>query len=434
MGRPRKNTRRAWGRVRPSGRGKVKRYQASYIGPDMSLHKAPETFPTEMDADGWLSVERRRIDLGDWTPPEGRAERAAAESARTAMTVRELCDRWLDNGHLKASTVTSHRGRMNRRVLCTALADEAVVDVDRARVVEWWREVQDRWPDTGNSNAHSYRHLHTMFQFAVDDLNLIEDNPVRIKGARTAPRPKVKDRPLITVAEAQAMVNGVRPRLRTPMELLLWCGLRIGELLELRRKDLLGLSGSGDVTLRIRRDAVRVTEPVTDPETGEERNHTTMRSFDVPKSDAGNRDIVVPPQVAARLRKHCKKYVAAGGEALVVSTRAGKMTMDTSFRDQMIPGKRAAGRLDVTPHDCRRFFGTMMVTNGVPLDEARRVFGHEGFDMLLEYQRSASGFEKRAAAALDALVPESTPTAVVPGAPGETEDQDNDDDGGQDNE
>jgi len=249
-----------------------------------------------------------------------------------------------------------------------------------------------------------------MFQFAVDDLGIIEDNPVRIKGARTAPRPKVKDRPLITVEEAKALVEGVRPKIRTPMELLLWCGLRIGEMLELRRKDLLGLSGTGDVTIRVRRDAVRVTEQVTDPDTGEVRNHTTMRSFEVPKSEAGNRDIVVPPQVAVRLRENCRKWVLPDPDALIVTTKTGRQMMDTSFRDQMKPGKRAAGRLDVTPHDCRRFFGTMLVSNNVPLDEARRVFGHEGYEMLLNYQRSVSGYQKRAAGILDALVPVPTTT------------------------
>lgn len=413
MGRPAKKTRtrRAWGRVRASGRTKVKRYQASYVGPDMALHTAPETFPTEMDADAWLAAERRSIDLGVWTPVAGRAAAAAAAEQRATLTVRDLCDRWLDNGHLKASTVNSHRSRMDRRVLCTALADEPVVEVDRARIVEWWKHVQDRWPTTGNTNAHSYRHLHTMFQFAVDDLGMIEDNPVRIKGARTAPRPKVKDRPLITVEEAKALVEGVRPKLRTPMELLLWCGLRIGEMLELRRKDLLGLSGTGDVTIRVRRDAVRVTEQVTDPDTGEVRNHTTMRSFDVPKSEAGNRDIVVPPQVAVRLREHCRKWVQPDPDALIVTTKTGRQMMDTSFRDQMKPGKRAAGRPDVTPHDARRFFGTMLVSNSIPLDEARRVFGHEGYEMLLTYQRSASGYQKRAAGILDALVPVPTTTA-----------------------
>lgn len=408
MGRPKARTRRTFGAVRklPSGR-----IQAKYTGPDGQWHKAPHTFDYKEDAEGWLSTERKLISMGEWTPPAVRREQATAAAAqaetanqRAQITVRDLCDRWLGHGHLKESTVTSHRGRMNRRVLNTALADMPVIEVTRAHVNAWWREVQDRWPETGNSNAHSYRHLHTMFQWATDELELIDTNPVRIKGARNAPRPKVRDRPLITPEEAKAMAEGVRPRLRTPVELLLWCGLRIGELLELRRKDLIGLSGTGPVTVRVRRDAVRVTVQVEDPTTGEMKNKQVMRSFSVPKTAAGNRDIVVPPQVAERLRKHCREYVAADPDAFIIPTRSGGITMDTSFRTRMKAGTAAANRPDVTPHDCRRFYGTMLVNNGVPLEEARYLLGHESVSQLLDYQRAASGYEQRAAGVLDRLI------------------------------
>lgn len=68
--------------------------------------------------------------------------------------------------------------------------------------------------------------------------------------------------------------------------------------------------------------------------------------------------------------------------------------------------KKAAGRPDITPHDCRRFYGTQLVTEGrVSLEEARRLMGHETVEQLLDYQRAAAGYEKRAAAALDTLVP-----------------------------
>lgn len=390
------------------------------------------TFLTDGRAQGWLDSEERLIDRGDWTPPAERAAQAAQAATRAELTVRELCDRWLSGARLKESTVDSHRRQLDARVLCTDLADETVASVDRNRIRLWWAEVQDRWPDTGTANAHGYKRLHTAFNWAVDELEVIPANPVKIKGASVPPRPQVRDKPLITTGEAQALVNGVSARMKTPMELLLWCGLRLGELLELRRKDIRGLSGTGPVTLRIRRDAERLTEKILDPETGEMRNHQIMVSFDVPKTDAANRDVVVPPQVAGRLRDHCREYVDRGAESLVVSTATGKVMMDTSFRSRMTLGKRAAGREDVSPHDCRRFFGTMLVTNGVELEEARRLMGHETVAQLLEYLRAASGYEKRAADVLDALMPTET---VEPGAPGDDEDQDNGKgDGGSDDE
>ncbi|MBA2773961.1 MAG: integrase, partial [Nocardioidaceae bacterium] len=58
--------RRGFGAIRklPSGR-----YQASYIGPDLVRHKAPTTYPTREDAEGWLYKQRGAVTGDDWTPP-----------------------------------------------------------------------------------------------------------------------------------------------------------------------------------------------------------------------------------------------------------------------------------------------------------------------------------------------------------------------------
>ena len=129
-----------------------------------------------------------------------------------------------------------------------------------------------------------------------------------------------------------------------------------------------------------------------------------MVSFDAPKTAAGNRDVVVPAAVADRLRDHADKFMGTGADALVVTTQAGKQMMDTTFRERFKTAKAAAGRDDVTPHDCRRFYGTMLVANGVDLESARRLMGHETVAQLMEYQRAASGYGASAAAVLDGLM------------------------------
>lgn len=391
MPRKKARTRRSFGQLDrlPSGR-----WRARYTAPTQERVTAPHTFAEQIDAEGWLAEERRLIDLGTWMPPQEREKKRAAD----ALTVRELCDRWLSSGYLKQSTVASHRRKLASRVLCTSLAEEPVVGVDRARVALWWSEVQEKWPDTGNTNSTSYKRLHTAFQFAVDTLDIIPTNPVQVKGAGKAPRPKTRDRPLITLAEAGALTDGMPDRLRVPMLLLLWSGLRLGELLELRRKDLRGLTGSELVTLQVRRTAQRMEDP--------DSHRQVMVPFDTPKTDAGNRDIVLPETVSTALRSHCRDNVADGAEALIVTTTTGAPMLDTTFRNRLAPVKKAAGRPDITPHDCRRFYGTQLVTEGrVSLEEARRLMGHETVEQLLDYQRAAAGYEKRAATALDALVP-----------------------------
>ncbi|WP_186314722.1 tyrosine-type recombinase/integrase [Corynebacterium glyciniphilum] len=327
---------------------------------------------------------------------------------------------------MKASTVDSHRRRLELRVLCTSLADEPVVGVDRARIALWWAEVQQRWPDTGNTNSFAYKRLRTAFQHAVDEMEVITTNPVRIKGAGTPPRSGIRDRPVITVSEARDLVDGVSDRMKAPVEVLLYAGLRLGELLALRRKDVLGLNGDGAVTLRVRRDAERVTEHYEDPTTGKPKRRQIMQEFDTPKTNAANRDVTLPEPVGNSLRKHCREYVKPGADALIVTTSTSARMMDTSFRSRLTPGKKRAGRNDVGPHDFRRYYGTMLVTNGVDLESARRLMGHETVQQLMEYMRAASGYERSAADVLARVMKQGADEdqggdKEQPGAPGNTE-------------
>lgn len=47
------------------------RIQASYIHANGRRYYAPSTFTAKMDAEGWLSNERKLIELDEWTPPRG---------------------------------------------------------------------------------------------------------------------------------------------------------------------------------------------------------------------------------------------------------------------------------------------------------------------------------------------------------------------------
>lgn len=386
----------------PSGR-----YRARFRNPEAPEEwiKAPATFPTADDAAGWLRAEQKLIEFDEWISP---AEREHA-AEKNGMTVRELCDRWLEEGGpqdnnppgFKESTKQSHRRKLELRVLCPSqpgfdsLADERVVEVDRRRIKQWWGQVNKIWPDTGSTNTTAYKRLHTAFDYALHELEIISENPVKVQGAATAPETTVRDKPLISQSEARAMIDNAAPSMAAPVALLLFAGLRLGELLELRRKDLEGLEGDGPVFLRIERNAQRVAD---------ENGKQVMLSLPTPKTRAGKREIALPGQVGELLRTHAREYMADIPEALVVTTSKGKMMMDTSFRSRFKRLAIAAGRPDISPHDCRRFFGTMLVDKGrVSLEEARRLMGHESVEQLMEYQRALSGYEERAAAALEEL-------------------------------
>src|SRR5699024_1202467 len=86
--------RRGWGYVRRLP-NKSRRWQASYVGPDVMRHYAPHTFSAKMDAEHWLSSERRLIERDEWTPP---AQRAAERRAKS-ITLGAYFPGWLENRH-----------------------------------------------------------------------------------------------------------------------------------------------------------------------------------------------------------------------------------------------------------------------------------------------------------------------------------------------
>lgn len=72
-----------------------------------------------------------------------------------------------------------------------------------------------------------------------------------------------------------------------------------------------------------------------------------MVQFNTPKTEAGNRDIVLPRTVSNALRKHCRHYVADGPDSLIVTTTTGEQMLDTTIRNRLAPVKKAAGRPDI---------------------------------------------------------------------------------------
>src|ERR1700760_363962 len=104
MARKIRRKRRRFGRLRhlPSGR-----WQAAYVGPDGRLHKAPHTFASDVAAESWLALERRKIDLGTW----GDVERS------DGVTLRVYAHQWMAQLRLRPRTRVDYESMLNRLIL-----------------------------------------------------------------------------------------------------------------------------------------------------------------------------------------------------------------------------------------------------------------------------------------------------------------------------
>jgi integrase len=370
--------RRSWGTLRTMRNGRI---QASYIAENGHRYYATHTYDTRMDAEGWLANERKLIELGEWTLPESRA---AAKAVATA-TVREYADRWLAERDLAPKTRALYRDLLDGRIL-PVLGDETVRAVTPATVRAWWVGLGKKTP---TRNTHAYQLLKTIFNTARED-RAVAENPCQIKTAGRPPKPR--DVQALTPAELEKVAEAVSETYRAAVPVAAWCGLRFGELIELRRKDV---HVFGDrMVLKIRRAATRVDNKLV---------------IGPPKTDAGIRDVSVPPHVAEILRGHMKARTGRGPEAFVFTTTRGQRLSTTAFTKAVKAGFASVGKPDMRVHDLRHVGATLAAQAGATTKELMRRIGHTTPAMAMRYQIAAADRDAAIAEAMSRMVGDVSP-------------------------
>lgn len=358
--------RRGFGAIRklPS-----RRYQASYLGPDMVRHKAPGTFETREDAEGWLVARRTEIRSEDWTPP----------TTRKPLTFGEHAERWLLNRKLKPRSRYHYRKLLDARILPT-FKDVPLKHVTADLIDDWHYRQGDSTP---TARAHAYGLLRAILADAVQR-RLIDFNPCHIRGAGNAKR--VKQIEPATLPELEALTRAMPERYRLMVLLSAWCGLRFGEITELRRKDI-------DLThgvVRIRRAVVRVEGEFI---------------VGTPKSDAGTRDVTIPPHLLPAVKGHLAANITGGRDGLLFPA-AGDPTQHlapaTLYR-VFYKARQAAGRPDLRFHDLRHTGAVLAASTGATLAELMARLGHSTAGAAMRYQHAAQDRDRVIAVALSAL-------------------------------
>lgn len=363
-------TRRSFGRLR-----QVKpslRWQASYVGPDGLLHNAPSTFQAKDDAEAWLTDRRREIDRNLWSPQAGQAD-------EPLVTLGEFAEAWVAQRDLKTRTREHYRKLLDVYVLPT-FGDVDLKVIEPASVRRWWATCAIGKPTI---RAHSYGLLKSILTTAAGD-GLIVSNPCTIVGAGSSKR-VIKIRPA-SLEELEVLVAAMPTQYRAMTLLAAWCALRFGELTELRRMDF----DFAENVVKVRRGAVRVG--------GGKFEVTT------PKSDAGVRDVAIPPHLLPVLRTHLAEHVGAGKNALLFPAAHGGHLAPSSLYRHFYKARAAAGREDLRWHDLRHTGAVLAASTGATLAELMGRLGHSTPQAAMRYQHRAGGRDRAIADALSELV------------------------------
>ena len=346
---------RGWGRIRQLP-NRARRYQASYCYPrgTTARHNAPTTFGTRALAERWLSDERRLIETGLWAPP---GERIRREVIR-AQTFGDFATRWIEERNIKESSRVEYR-RLLKNFITDTLGPLPLHALD-AQAVRAWYAALDTTP---HRKFKVYWFLHSICATAVSD-GLLSPNPCQMNVKKPD---RIVTPGILEDEEVEAAVNVIAPQYVAPVLIMTYCGLRLGELGELRRKDISDNVETITVARRVRHDDGGCS--VDTPKNG--KSHTKP----------------VPEDIRTDIKHHLDTYLGTDPEALLLPGRAkcGHLSAGT-FRKAFHDALKASGCQRVRLHDLKHLNGVMVYESGASLSESMDWLNHSSPSASMIYQ------------------------------------------------
>ena len=165
-------------------------------------------------------------------------------------------------------------------------------------------------------------------------------------------------------------------------------GLRLGELLALRRSDI-KLSDACPYVV-VRRQVYELDDGT--------------HEFGPPKTDAGRRDVTLPPPLVPLLQTHVANWAAPGSDGLVFQAPAGGLIRRSNFnRRAWAPAVRSVGLTDFHFHDLRHTGNTLAAMTGASTRELMSRMGHASPRAALIYQHATRDRDAEIAARLGTM-------------------------------
>ena len=193
-------------------------------------------------------------------------------------------------------------------------------------------------------------------------------------GAKLPPRPLRGRLRFLTTDEVSRLLRALDEPGRTLVLMAVLTGMRIGELLALRWKNV-----------DFERKIIRVCEAVS-----EGHNST-------PKTQGGNRDIPFGPSLEQALRNHlgCR---GTSDDSLVFPSRNGTHLRPGNLHKRcLLPACAKAELRCFSWHDFRRTHATLLSDMGEPLKTAQAQLGHASISTTAEIYAQAVPASQRAA-------------------------------------
>ncbi|MDQ3964692.1 MAG: site-specific integrase [Actinomycetota bacterium] len=316
-----------------------------------------------------------------------RAQETGLDLAAAKLTVAAYLDRWLDVSKQRVKPRTHFRyAQLVRLHVKPALGTAQLTKLRPLHIEELYGALRERGL-SGTTVLQIHRVLHAALAQAVR-WQLLDRNPA---DAVTAPRKAAREAASLSAKEIPKLLEEVQgTSVELPTLIALGTGMRLGEVLGLRRQD---------VDLDAATARVRQTLQIT-------------MEFDTPKSHRSSRTLSMPVFLVETLRRQRKAQNERRlmlGECwheldLICDRGDGLPLRPDTVSKQFRTIAKAAG-LPISFHGLRHTHASLMLAAGTDLKVTSARLGHSSISITADlYTHVASEQDRKAADALDAHV------------------------------
>lgn len=329
------------------------RYDVRYRTPERKVRT--KTFRRKVDADRYANEVETDIARGDFVDPR-----------RGRKLFGEYATDWVnDRPKLKPRTRDEYRRVLRLHIAPTFSTSEMRAITPGS--IRAWHAALTRADKPGPATvAKAYRLMHAIMNTAAFEDTMISRNPCTLEGAGTEDS---AERSIIEPGAVLELADAVKPE-RRPMVLLAgFCGLRLGEILGLRAKDI-------DLAHKVVHVCGQLQELPP---------HGTQ-TFTKPKSKAGTRDVPLPDFVAGALGEHMEGFLTGTGW-LFTGDKGGPLRRHV-WNAEWRAARASVGMNAVRFHDLRHTALTAFATHGATTKELMRAAGHSTMNAAIRYQHA----------------------------------------------
>lgn len=281
-------------------------------------------FQTIGDAKAALAIARADKARGTFVSPSERRKKLKASAAQSkvqeqadARTIRQMVEAWQDwqeKRGLKLGSRYTYERRLEAHFM-PQFGDRSISSVTPDELADWIDALESKLGAKGAAPIHLT--VASLFKWATGDAPdlprgftpwLLASPVPPLAGVRlrrnAAAKPVERNRTPATAEDIAALAEGMPEGERLAVLLAGWCGLRLGEVLGLRRRHIT-TTGKGEKVVTWISVEVQV-----------QARGSGLRE-ETPKSAAGVRTVPVPPVIVQALTEHLKDHAATGRDGLL---------------------------------------------------------------------------------------------------------------------